>query len=575
MSSLLAGTSKFRSPRLRMQFLVEVLQNGIPIAAVGKPVERASKITLGGGPKPKGTLKLPYYALAQPTLTIAKVRPDRVEVYVPVGFKGFYVSKGSRHQVPMHPTKQQTIELTIGDLAVLKAGDLHVLCKFEPRGKNRQLGKIKPNRDWRLSPWHLFIGSKVETRIVGVGAASAAILLSGILLGLAHRPYTKPEGLRDLDKSYLLRFIAPDHFRTLPEALQGRLQRSNMIGSALDYYGSISDLLSDRQPRAKELLYPSSIDRLQATYNRQQQEIRTQDEQRLATDRQQSNRLRTSILYLPAVRGTSANADMARIVSKIDAMQQHLNKRLDLRRQVTESFLADPAYSYDSLTGKRSSSSSGMKTKGVFAYKLPDQEQRLYDAAEKLAKSAERYQGRLFKDDGDWSRPGHDPKSSSPLNFEEFPVESESKTWVVTAKTVHFPPAIALASYHQPIGDTGRLGELDGIDFDRRSPVKQKEPLTGQVNPHLIERVIKDKRFELQLCYELALRRDARAAGEMNWKWRINSKGQIADLRLVSSDFKDRRMQTCIEQKIRRWRFPKPRDGSVEVQYPFRFKPTQ
>ena len=546
------------------------------MASVIRSTKRPSKVTLGGGPRPKGSLQLPYYPLAQSTLTIAKVRSDRTEVYVPVGFAGFYVRNGSRHRILMHPTKRQTIELKNGDSLALKAGDLHILCKFTPITSTRPVARAKPNPDWRLSPWRLFLASAEEARIFGIGAACAAVLIGSILLGLSHRPYATPQSLQDLDESYLLRFIAPDHFRTLPEALQSQLDRSNMVGSTLDYYGSISELLSARQPRAEKLLYPTSVTKLQATFRQQQREIRAQDEKRSAADVQQDSRLRTSLLYLPAVRGTSADADMARIVAKIDLMQKHLQNRLTLRRQVTQSFLADPAYSYDSLTGKRSNRSSKNKTKGVFSYKLPDHEKRLYDEAETLAKAAARYQNQDPSPGSVWSSLGD--KSDAPqssLFADQQNKSDELKTWVVSAEAVHFPPALPLASYNRPVGHRSRLVELDGISFDRRPVVKRRAPLTGRVNPHLIERVIKDKRFELQLCYELALRRDARAAGAMDWKWRINSKGQTTDLQLISSDFKDRRMATCIERKIKRWHFPKPRDGSVEVQYPFRFKPTQ
>jgi hypothetical protein len=102
-----------------------------------------------------------------------------------------------------------------------------------------------------------------------------------------------------------------------------------------------------------------------------------------------------------------------------------------------------------------------------------------------------------------------------------------------------------------------------------------KEPLVGQIDPNLIESFIKNNRYQLQLCYELALRRNELATGTMEWRWRIDSRGSISDVALVSSSIADQRMVECVKRKISAWRFPRPNRGSIEVSYPFEFAPTK
>jgi hypothetical protein len=108
-----------------------------------------------------------------------------------------------------------------------------------------------------------------------------------------------------------------------------------------------------------------------------------------------------------------------------------------------------------------------------------------------------------------------------------------------------------------------------------RKPAKSKEALVGEIDPALIERYIKQNRYQLQLCYELALRRNEAASGTMEWRWRIDSRGVISDVALVASAIKDQSMIQCIQRKISAWSFPRPRRGSVEVSYPFEFSPSK
>ena len=86
---------------------------------------------------------------------------------------------------------------------------------------------------------------------------------------------------------------------------------------------------------------------------------------------------------------------------------------------------------------------------------------------------------------------------------------------------------------------------------------------------------IEGNRYQLKLCYDVALRRDHAAQGTMEWSFRIDTRGQIYEIALISSTIKDEKMAQCIRQKLSKWRFPRPRHGSVEIRYPFQFAPAK
>ena len=151
------------------------------------------------------------------------------------------------------------------------------------------------------------------------------------------------------------------------------------------------------------------------------------------------------------------------------------------------------------------------------------------------------------------------------------------------------PPATALADDASPALPAGELqllvvasatqvavSEVVTVDVMASSSTAVVDaPLHLTFDPNVVESFIRENKYQLQLCYELALRRNEVASGTMEWRWRIDSRGFISDVALLSSGIKDQRMATCIRQKISTWRFPRPRRGSVEVSYPFEFSPAK
>ena len=112
---------------------------------------------------------------------------------------------------------------------------------------------------------------------------------------------------------------------------------------------------------------------------------------------------------------------------------------------------------------------------------------------------------------------------------------------------------------------------MNASSFMMRKSKEFKEPVIGKISSRKVEQVIIRKKFEIQLCYEAALRRDSKINGVMNWSWMLNTKGIISNIKLERSNITDDRMIDCIRRKLSRWKFPKPKRGSVKIEFPFKF----
>ena len=115
--------------------------------------------------------------------------------------------------------------------------------------------------------------------------------------------------------------------------------------------------------------------------------------------------------------------------------------------------------------------------------------------------------------------------------------------------------------------------KIQAVEFEGQLAKKVQEPLIGQINQVYIEKAIKKNRFQLNLCYELALRRNQKLRGVMHWVWRVNTLGKVSEISLVKSSLRDRQMINCIRRKVASWHFPRPKKGSIKISHSFEFEP--
>lgn len=91
------------------------------------------------------------------------------------------------------------------------------------------------------------------------------------------------------------------------------------------------------------------------------------------------------------------------------------------------------------------------------------------------------------------------------------------------------------------------------------------------INMAEVDVFVRSRSPEIKGCYDLALNRNPRMGGSIQWKWTIGLSGKVMRLLVERTDIKDKVFIGCLQRKIGAWTFPKPLNGAVTITFPFRF----
>jgi TonB family protein len=95
---------------------------------------------------------------------------------------------------------------------------------------------------------------------------------------------------------------------------------------------------------------------------------------------------------------------------------------------------------------------------------------------------------------------------------------------------------------------------------------------TGELSKDEIQRVINSHVGEIQYCYEKQLRGNAGLAGRVVLEWTVTSSGSVSVVKVATSSLSSSDATNCMMDRVKKWKFPKPRgSGNVTVVYPFVF----
>ncbi len=109
-----------------------------------------------------------------------------------------------------------------------------------------------------------------------------------------------------------------------------------------------------------------------------------------------------------------------------------------------------------------------------------------------------------------------------------------------------------------PMDDIGRMLQLG-------------EPTAaGEIDKTTVRKVVRQNLAKLQYCYEKTLLANPGIEGNVTVKFTIGIEGSVIDATAtgVHPD-----VESCVVQQVRTFKFPRPTAGTVEVSYPFAFKP--
>ena len=116
------------------------------------------------------------------------------------------------------------------------------------------------------------------------------------------------------------------------------------------------------------------------------------------------------------------------------------------------------------------------------------------------------------------------------------------------------------------VGARGRKAKEVRIAVSRGRP-----RVSGYLSAEQINRVVRANQAAVRYCYEVEVQRQPNLRGRVEIRWRINLQGAVTSSGVASSTLRNARVEGCIVRQVRRWRFPRPDGGEVNVTYPFIF----
>lgn len=535
-----------------LELHVKILQNGHPVAETVKSVRNHNNVVITTSYK--GDLTLPFYPLAK-DIDLFTVKNKKVRLRFDLPWAGFITSHGEILDFDAHKIDSTPVFIGKDDYGSIYYNDLRVLFKLQAKAKSKTIS-VKKDKSYKASLLSLLFDGRSE----GIGFAWAfmlsLIVFAGILSWSYMTPDTRPHYFYQLSNNYTLPFIHPDHLETAPEALQNDLDRTNYVQSVILFNESRSNLIMGFNHKQDSHQPSTAFGLYNELYKNWNMQKIFAIEKQYKLNKSQLRKVATGVIYIPSVIGESVNQRLLQLIDKTKASIYSYKTRLSVRRKVTEEFRKDEDYDWvnyknSALGIKKPRMQNGLGKIRLYAGKT--NEEVMYLVGEQLAQEARSTQNYIFSHDHD---------------------EILSRK---TVRPIYIPSGKTFASFvktAERIIKEEKIHQIHAQNFGVKKKKKvYREPLIGKIDPKLVERVVSKNKFQLQLCYELALRRNQVATGNMNWQWRIDSRGKISDITLLKSNINDSKMIKCIKRKMAIWKFPRPRRGSVKVNHSFHFAP--
>lgn len=535
-----------------LEIHIRILQNGHPVAECTRNVSKGLAIELTSDYK--GDLSLPLYPMSA-NIELFFVEKGQLFLHLDQAWAGFYTSHGDVRNIHSFEREARQIPLTVNDYGSISLKDLRLLFKIRPKSATAAKWPAM-TKGYSSKPLDLFLSGRLEWTAVMGSSLIAAIILGFVWMAVGKAKIHRPHAFEELDAAYMLPFVNADHVRLIPEAMRGNLDRSNYLGSTIIYYRALAAALSGWFEGKQDKFLPATT---VARYSALHEDHRGQKETVIANQSERSktvlNDAATAMVVIPSVLGESVDQGLARMLRKVDISHESMRLNLAYKRKIAGEFPKDESYdwiSYQNGTKTNQGSQDFLARVSVFGEMT--NEEHMYSQADLMAKSAETIQAKLFGKSHD----GPAAPLRSDLSF------------------IQIDSGIDFASFltsPQILANNEKMGQIRASSFDRQRKETIKEPLIGAINPNLVQKVLAKNQFQLQLCYELALRRNQQTRGSMDWQWRIDTRGKISDIVLRQSSISDRQMVECVRAKMALWQFPRPQRGSVEINHSFQFSP--
>ncbi len=550
---------------------IEVLQAGsIQIQKIFKSNGLLrQKIALGANSNsilhiPFGTMSLPINLFEIKSGRIYSILDNRLTGFVNDGnqfgeVREFIAPRGSIAEIASisEPLK---LELLDGSRGSLLYQDFQIVFKVHRGIKKENVIKIAgAGRNFFALP---SFDVALERQTIVLAGFLSIIMVSAVIVWLLKAPREEFTGLESLPYTYAMEVIHPQHFRYLPWIYRDQFNRYDAVSQVVNLiselqkrwqaeeagtpYSSkipaIAAFSRDRYPRTMQLDWKKSID---AAYEKLEKRRVSSESPRYFKFQKEYPRI-----LLEVSGGLYGSLDV-RMNQRIQQLKQMYASIKD-RVQSEQGFLKSH---YGDLNLKINEHFSPPKAIAGFSPKsAPEYEFDLqqFIAAEGLAKRA---QESAFRE----SRENH---------FEKVNRDRLSIVWL--GKDSMIVPNLFKTQFGWT--QNGAENLLENARYSASLlQIPPLPPPKATIDFKDVELVILGKREELRSCYDAALRANPKLAGKITWQWRVLENGTASSIAAIENSVNDQNLASCMKNRILSWKFPRPRNGSVVVSYPFKF----
>ncbi len=120
----------------------------------------------------------------------------------------------------------------------------------------------------------------------------------------------------------------------------------------------------------------------------------------------------------------------------------------------------------------------------------------------------------------------------------------------------------------------GGYGSIDlgGKGKEMTRVVPGKTTVVGGLSKDVIAKVIKRHQNEIKYCYEQELAKQPDLSGKVAVMFTIDPTGAVSEANVTESSLNNNNAESCMMDRIRRWKFPEPQGGGVvNVNFPWIF----
>jgi pSer/pThr/pTyr-binding forkhead associated (FHA) protein/outer membrane biosynthesis protein TonB len=97
--------------------------------------------------------------------------------------------------------------------------------------------------------------------------------------------------------------------------------------------------------------------------------------------------------------------------------------------------------------------------------------------------------------------------------------------------------------------------------------------VSGRLDRKTVQKIIRRNLSGIKWCYQDALQRNPKLRGKVTLSFSILPNGSVKNPRASNPSLNDNALLSCITRKMKRWKFPAPKDGGVvKVSYPLILK---